>query len=457
MPSTALIAIEAKHPSYTPAEMRARSIISRLDSVCAKLKTLEDDIRILWVDFDNLKDGETILGCATKKEFCEKKLQRTPRTIQYLLAGQSNSNDRPRPELSSPVECLTATMHLPNGTDITMSVGDWVTVQRKVNLIGDPEFGKTRMADEPVRSVTGGRCDSRLYRVVTKNFTSNSYHFDANGKSYGGDGQIIGLATVAESPVSNRETKRQEFKQTHPEFITASNHEVDDAIRQQFCAQADTTPETRWIHKDNHCPTGKRGFDYPDDIWQLMRLEGSIEATDFIAYITKCGQCGRCHRDKDQSCHKENDPEFLAGRGRHQTWYRPDELNPAPVPAETPESDIKSRSGYATPLPWDERCVKAFGEDCFKRHEAETDELKKGWGSTGANAAIKWAPLAPDPDHCSEYSPDEDRYKIELFMDAETIRVLRIILSIWGYNNDSRTAIQKILAKGPHYFQSKRQ
>jgi hypothetical protein len=76
--------------------MRARSIISRLDSVCAKLKTLEDDIRVLWADFDTLKDGETILGCATKKEFCEKKLHRAPQTVRYML----------NPELRTSKQCL---------------------------------------------------------------------------------------------------------------------------------------------------------------------------------------------------------------------------------------------------------------------------------------------------------------------------------------------------------------
>jgi hypothetical protein len=104
--TTALAALEPKtHPFYTPAEMRARSILSRIESVSAKLKTLEADIRALWLDFDNLKTGETILGCATKKEFCEKKLHRHPRTVQYLLAGQSNPIDRPHKEpseLSSP-------------------------------------------------------------------------------------------------------------------------------------------------------------------------------------------------------------------------------------------------------------------------------------------------------------------------------------------------------------------
>jgi hypothetical protein len=98
---TALATVEPKsHPFFSPAEMRARGILSRIDSISAKLKTLEDDIRLLWADFENLKAGETILGCATKKEFCEKKLHRHPRTIQYLLAGQSNPADRPHKEPS---------------------------------------------------------------------------------------------------------------------------------------------------------------------------------------------------------------------------------------------------------------------------------------------------------------------------------------------------------------------
>jgi hypothetical protein len=95
----AIVPEDNRHSStYTPAENLARQIISRMDSVTMKLKSLEDDIRNLWIEFDKLKAGETILGCATKKEFCERKLNRTPRTIQYLLAGQSNSNDRPRSE-----------------------------------------------------------------------------------------------------------------------------------------------------------------------------------------------------------------------------------------------------------------------------------------------------------------------------------------------------------------------
>jgi hypothetical protein len=104
MTTTALAIIEDNNHSstYTSAENLARHILARMESVAAKLRSLEDDIRKLWVEFDNLKTGETILGCATKKEFCERKLNRHPRTVQYLLAGQSNSNDRPRSELSSP-------------------------------------------------------------------------------------------------------------------------------------------------------------------------------------------------------------------------------------------------------------------------------------------------------------------------------------------------------------------
>jgi len=102
--TTALAILEDNNHSstYTPAEMRARSIISRMEGFAAKLKTLEDDLRALWLDFENLKAGDTILGCATKKEFCEKKLGRTPRAIQYMLAGGNPNNTRS--EIISPVE-----------------------------------------------------------------------------------------------------------------------------------------------------------------------------------------------------------------------------------------------------------------------------------------------------------------------------------------------------------------
>ncbi len=94
--SAALVVMEDnRHSStYTEAENLARNIISRMDSMTAKLKNLEDDIRKLWAEFDKLKAGETILGCATKKEFCERKLNRTPRAIRYMLAGGNPDNQR---------------------------------------------------------------------------------------------------------------------------------------------------------------------------------------------------------------------------------------------------------------------------------------------------------------------------------------------------------------------------
>lgn len=93
----------------TDAENLARNILARIESVTAKLKSLEDDIRRLWAEFDKLKAGETILGCTTKKEFCERKLKRTPRALQYLLAGGNLANASPqvaleRSEIISPPE-----------------------------------------------------------------------------------------------------------------------------------------------------------------------------------------------------------------------------------------------------------------------------------------------------------------------------------------------------------------
>ncbi|MGC2707212.1 MAG: hypothetical protein WA361_22065 [Candidatus Acidiferrales bacterium] len=83
----------------TDAENLARHVISRMQSLATKLKDLEEDIRKLWIEFDNLKAGETILGCATKTEFCEKKLNRTPQAVRYML----------NPELRGRKQCLPLT------------------------------------------------------------------------------------------------------------------------------------------------------------------------------------------------------------------------------------------------------------------------------------------------------------------------------------------------------------
>jgi hypothetical protein len=91
--SAALAVMEDNRHSatYTEAENLARRVLARMDSMTAKLKSLEDDIRRLWLEFDKLKAGETILGCATKKEFCERKLNRTPRAVRYMLDGGNDS------------------------------------------------------------------------------------------------------------------------------------------------------------------------------------------------------------------------------------------------------------------------------------------------------------------------------------------------------------------------------
>jgi hypothetical protein len=107
--TTAIAVIEDNTHSgtYTSAESLAKSIMARIDSMdsmAAKLKDFEDDIRKLWLEFDNLKTGETILGCATKKEFCEKKLNRTPRAIRYLLdGGNHNRGETVSPQQTTPV------------------------------------------------------------------------------------------------------------------------------------------------------------------------------------------------------------------------------------------------------------------------------------------------------------------------------------------------------------------
>ena len=76
------------------------ALASRVESAFAKLAAHKEDIEKLWVEFSLLKDGETIRGCKTKTEFCEKVLGRSIRAVQYMLDG---GNHR-RHETVSPVK-----------------------------------------------------------------------------------------------------------------------------------------------------------------------------------------------------------------------------------------------------------------------------------------------------------------------------------------------------------------
>lgn len=52
--------------------------------VATKLVELKPYVEELWTRFER---GEVILGCSTRKEFCQQVLERTPRAVRYMLEG----------------------------------------------------------------------------------------------------------------------------------------------------------------------------------------------------------------------------------------------------------------------------------------------------------------------------------------------------------------------------------
>jgi hypothetical protein len=78
----------------------AKRVITSVKSVLVELKDLEDDIRQLWVEFENLPTSEKILGCSTRKQFCERRLGKTPRAVRYMLDGGNHK----RGETVSPMK-----------------------------------------------------------------------------------------------------------------------------------------------------------------------------------------------------------------------------------------------------------------------------------------------------------------------------------------------------------------
>lgn len=83
-------AIVVRHQSRSmKSEALGVYVRDELVGIATKLVTIKPYVEELWRRFEN---GETILGCSTKKEFCEQVLQRTPRAVRYMLEGGNPDN-----------------------------------------------------------------------------------------------------------------------------------------------------------------------------------------------------------------------------------------------------------------------------------------------------------------------------------------------------------------------------
>ena len=71
-----------------PSEELARHVEAKIVGAYKSLSDLKPYIQELWKRFEQLKDGETIHGCTTKKEYCERVLDKSARAVQYMLYGR---------------------------------------------------------------------------------------------------------------------------------------------------------------------------------------------------------------------------------------------------------------------------------------------------------------------------------------------------------------------------------
>jgi hypothetical protein len=64
-------------------------VASESVGILKRLDVLKPYFEELWKRFDELPKDETINGCATRTEFCNKILHRTRRSVQYILHGRT--------------------------------------------------------------------------------------------------------------------------------------------------------------------------------------------------------------------------------------------------------------------------------------------------------------------------------------------------------------------------------
>ncbi len=105
-------------PRKMQSEALARYIKTSMLKSFAELKPYIEE---LWTRFDALKDGETIAGCTTRKEYCENVLNRTPRAVRYMLHGGNPANSQ-RPALPARGEIISPPSYVA-GDVATKNVG----------------------------------------------------------------------------------------------------------------------------------------------------------------------------------------------------------------------------------------------------------------------------------------------------------------------------------------------
>jgi hypothetical protein len=73
--------------STAAQQNRREALAKKVAAGFANFASFKDDVARLWKEFERLPKGETIMGCDTKTEFCEKVLGRSIRAVRYMLDG----------------------------------------------------------------------------------------------------------------------------------------------------------------------------------------------------------------------------------------------------------------------------------------------------------------------------------------------------------------------------------
>lgn len=95
----------------TRREVLADKVIAGFSTAFTKLADYRQEIEQLWREFEELKPGETIKGCATKREFAERHLKRSIRAVQLMLkGGEAKRSENVSLDMRNP-EALTPNGH----------------------------------------------------------------------------------------------------------------------------------------------------------------------------------------------------------------------------------------------------------------------------------------------------------------------------------------------------------
>jgi len=140
---------------HKKAEELASSILQEFGPFCAKLRSMKSKIEKLRDYFKAKDQKETVAGCSTWAQFCERKLHRTDRAVRLLLAEETSASpEAKKPKAKAEKKADYWDRALKSLSNVLLITDDSEDLQRKLLQLLTELFPDREFVDITIKETT---------------------------------------------------------------------------------------------------------------------------------------------------------------------------------------------------------------------------------------------------------------------------------------------------------------